>query len=384
MSTTLETNTSVGIVETQYFTFARSPEKLVLVSGRTLSPVTLAYETYGALNEKRTNAILVLHALSGTAHAAGYHTPDDPYPGWWDLYIGPGKVFDTDRYFVICSNVIGGCNGSTGPSSINPETGREFGTDFPMVTVQDMVNAQRYLVDHLGIPKLLAVVGGSMGGMQAVQWGISYPDMVKSSIAIATASSISAQGIAFNEVGRQAIYRDPHWNGGNYYGGAAPRNGLALARMIAHITYLSEKLMHEKFGRRLQNSDLFSFNFGTEFTVESYLYHQGIKFVNRFDANSYLYISKAIDYFDLRADYGGSLLGAFEDVTSDFMVVSFTSDWLYPSAQSRELVNALRANGKNVVYTDIETDKGHDAFLLYDERMAKNISFFLRSQFEKM
>lgn len=384
MSTTLETNTSVGIVETQYFTFARSPEKLVLVSGRTLSPVTLAYETYGALNEKRTNAILVLHALSGTAHAAGYHTPDDPYPGWWDLYIGPGKVFDTDRYFVICSNVIGGCNGSTGPSSINPETGREFGTDFPMVTVQDMVNAQRYLVDHLGIPKLLAVVGGSMGGMQAVQWAISYPYMVKSSIAIATASSISAQGIAFNEVGRQAIYRDPHWNGGNYYGGAAPRNGLALARMIAHITYLSEKLMHEKFGRRLQNSDLFSFNFGTEFTVESYLYHQGIKFVNRFDANSYLYITKAIDYFDLRADYGGSLLGAFEDVTSDFMVISFTSDWLYPSAQSRELVNALRANGKNVVYTDIETDKGHDAFLLYDERMAKNISFFLRSQFEKM
>ncbi len=377
-------NNSRGLVETRYYTFEEPPGALILESGKRLSPVTLAYETYGALNAARSNAILILHALSGTAHAAGLHSPDDQYPGWWDLYIGPGKVFDTDKYFVICSNIIGGCNGSTGPASINPETGREYALDFPMVTVGDMVNAQVHLIRHLEIDRLLAVVGGSLGGMQALQWAISYPNMVKSSIPIATAGSISAQGIAFNEVGRQAIFRDPHWNNGNYYHAPHPHNGLALARMIAHITYLSEELMHEKFGRKLQHSELVSFNFESEFAVETYLHHQGIKFVNRFDANSYLYITKAIDYFDLKADYGGSLFRAFENVTCDFLVISFTSDWLYPSAMSREVVNALRANGKNVVYTEIETDKGHDAFLLYDERMARNISNFLRSQFEKV
>ncbi len=374
---------SVGLVTPRYYTFAGPPDEMQLVSGRKLGPVTLAFETYGELNEDRSNAVLVLHALSGTAHAAGYHSHEDPHPGWWDYHIGPDKAFDTNRYFVICSNVIGGCNGSTGPSSINPETGREYGLDFPIVTIRDMVNAQWHLVRHLGIKRLLAVTGGSMGGMQALQWAISYPGMVSSVIALATASSLSAQGIAFNEVGRQAIFRDPNWQGGDYYHSRKPHDGLALARMIGHITYLSEKLMHEKFGRQLQNSDLFSFNFDSEFMVESYLHHQGIKFVNRFDANSYLYISKAIDYFDLKAEYDGSLIKAFENVSADFLIISYTSDWLYPSAKSREIVKALRTNGKHAVYTEIESDSGHDTFLLEDERTLRNISNFLRSEFEK-
>ncbi len=381
---TLNNTGSAGLVETRYHTFAEKPDSLKLLSGRELSPVTLAYETYGTLNEDKNNALLILHALSGTAHAAGYNSPEDTYPGWWDIFIGPGKVFDTDKYFVICSNIIGGCNGSTGPASLNPATGREYGLDFPVVTIKDMVTAQRYLIDHLEIDRLLAVVGGSMGGMQAIQWTISYPERVASAIPIATSASLSAQGIAFNEVGRQAILRDPHWNGGRYYGSEHPHNGLALARMIAHITYLSEKLMHEKFGRRLQEQELYRFQFDKEFMVESYLHHQGLKFVNRFDSNSYLYITKAIDYFDLKADFSGSLIRAFENVLADYLVISFSSDWLYPSTQSREIVNALRANGKNVVYTEIETDKGHDAFLLNNDRMERNISNFLKSQFEKV
>jgi len=375
---------SVGPVTTRYFTFAEPPGKLTLVSGQSLSPVTLAFETYGTLNADATNAILILHALSGTAHAAGVHSAGDEYPGWWDAYIGPGKAFDTGRYFVICSNVIGGCNGSTGPSSINTETGREYALDFPVVTVQDMVNAQRHLIDHLGITRLLAVAGGSMGGMQALQWAISYPDRVEAVIAIATAGSLSAQGIAFNEVGRQAIFRDPNFNNGNYYRDEPPSSGLSLARMIAHITYLSEKIMHEKFGRRLQKSELFSFKFDREFMVENYLHAKGLKFVERFDANSYLYITKAIDYFDLKSEHGGKLTAAFENVQADFLVIGFSTDWLYPSANSREIVNALRVAGKNVAYTEVETDKGHDAFLLPDERMEKDIANFLLREFEKI
>ena len=375
---------SVGLVETEYFIFAEPPNELILSSGRKLGPITLAYETYGALNSTGDNTILILHALSGTAHAAGYHTPDDKYPGWWDIYIGPGKSFDTDRYFVICSNIIGGCNGSTGPSSTNPATDREYGLDFPIVTIKDMVNAQWHLVKHLGIQKLLTVTGGSMGGMQALQWAISYPELVQSVIAIGTANSLSAQGIAFNEVGRQAIFRDPNWRDGDYYHSEQPKSGLSLARMIGHITYLSEVLMHERFGRRLQDSELFSFDFKSEFMVESYLHHQGIKFVDRFDANSYLYITKAIDYFDLKSDFGGSLVNAFEKVLSDFLIISFSSDWLYPSSLSREIVNALRVNGKNVTYTEIETEKGHDAFLLENELMGRNISNFLKREFERM
>jgi homoserine O-acetyltransferase len=384
MGNELKKKGSVGLVETEYFTFAEPPNELILSSGRKLGPITLAYETYGALNNRRDNAILILHALSGTAHAAGYHSPDDRYPGWWDIYIGPGKSFDTDKYFVVCSNIIGGCNGSTGPSSINPETGREYGLDFPIVTIKDMVNAQWYLVKHLGIQKLLTVTGGSMGGMQALQWAISYPELVQSVIAIGTANSLSAQGIAFNEVGRQAIFGDPNWKNGDYYNSEHPDSGLSLARMIGHITYLSESLMHEKFGRRLQDTELFRFDFKSEFMVESYLHHQGIKFVDRFDANSYLYITKAIDYFDLKSDFGGKLVNAFENVLSDFLVISFSSDWLYPSSQSREIVNALRVNGKNVTYTEIETGKGHDAFLLENELMGRNISNFLKREFERM
>lgn len=373
---------SVGIVQTEYYTFAAPPEEMRLVSGRMLGPVTLAYETYGELNARRSNAVLLLHALSGSAHAAGFNSADDLYPGWWDLYVGPGKTFDTNKYFIICSNVIGGCTGSTGPASMDPGSGSEYGLSFPIVTIQDMVNAQYRLVRHLGIERLLAVAGGSMGGMQALQWCISYPDMVASAIPIATSASLSAQGIAFNEVGRQAIFRDPNWKGGDYYGKTKPEAGLGLARMIGHITYMSERLMHEKFGRRLQNADLFGFNFESEFMVESYLHHQGIKFVNRFDANSYLYITKAIDYFDLKADYG-SLAAAFEKVTADFLIISYTSDWLYPSEQSREIVRALRAGGIHVGYTEIESDTGHDTFLLDDRQTQRNISNFLRSQFEK-
>ncbi len=376
-------STSVGIVRTKHLHFAEPPNELVLTSGNKLGPITLAYETYGALNADKSNAILVLHALSGTAHAAGYFTHEDRYPGWWDTYIGPGKAFDTDKYFIISSNVIGGCNGSTGPASINPASGREYGIDFPLVTIQDMVNAQWHLVTHLGIDRLLAVAGGSMGGMQALQWTISYPDMVQAAIAIGTAASISAQGIAFNEVGRQAIYRDPHWNNGAYYGGPPPKNGLALARMIAHITYLSEDIMHEKFGRRLQNTEMLSFAFKEEFMVESYLHQQGIKFVNRFDANSYLYITKAIDYFDLKSSHGGSLIAAFENVRSDFLVISFSSDWLYPTPLAKEIVKALRANGAHVIFTEIETSKGHDAFLLENEMLERNIANFLRSEYSK-
>jgi homoserine O-acetyltransferase len=371
--------TSVGLVNTRYLTF----EKFTFRSGRALSPVTLAYETYGELNARKNNAILIGHALSGSAHAAGYHGPHDSHPGWWDIYIGPGKPFDTGKYFIICANVIGGCSGSTGPSSINPETGKPFGLDFPMVTIQDMVNAQKHLLAHLGIEKLLSIAGGSMGGMQAIKWAIVYPEMVNSVIAIATSASLSAQGIALNEVGRQAIMNDPNWHHGDYYDSKGPDAGLSLARMIGHITYLSDKLMHEKFGRRFQKEDLPLSIFKNEFMVESYLHYQGNKFVDRFDANSYLYITKAIDHFDLKKDYG-SLHEAFAHVTANFLVISFTSDWLYPSPQSKEIVRALRANGKNVMYTDIETDMGHDTFLINYEPLKKNISNFLKREFERI
>jgi len=370
---------SVGLVETSFFTFDRLP----LRSGKNLGPVTLAYETYGSLNEDKSNAILIVHALSGSAHAAGYHTREDKNPGWWDLYIGPGKPFDTDRYFIICSNIIGGCTGSTGPSSINPATGRPYGLDFPMITVHDMVNAQWHLVKHLGINRLLSIAGGSLGGMQALKWSIVYPDMVNSVISIASAASLSAQGIALNEVGRQAIMNDPNWNDGNYYDAKGPDAGLSLARMIGHITYLSEKHMHEKFGRRFRDEDLSLASFKHVFMVESYLHHQGNKFVDRFDANSYLYITKAIDYFDLHKDYG-NLHNAFAQAMANFLIISFTSDWLYPSTQSKEIVQALRANGKNVMYTDIETDMGHDTFLLDYEPVKRTISNFLKRESERV
>ncbi len=375
---------SVGLVKTKYFTFGSEAKPLKLDSGRELGPVTLAYETYGRLNRKKTNAVLILHALSGSAHAAGYHSPDDKNPGWWETYIGPGKAFDTEKYFIICSNVIGGCSGSTGPASENPLTGKPYALDFPLVTIDDMVRAQKELVDSLGIEKLLSVAGGSMGGMQALSWSIQYSEKVNSVIAVATSGLVSAQAIAFNEVGRQAIVTDPNWNGGSYYGDSIPATGLSIARMIGHITYLSEQNLHDRFGRNFQDADPDAFSFNTQYMVGSYLRHQGDKFVDRFDANSYLYITRAIDMYDLKKSHGNSLIEAFEKVTSDYMIISFTSDWLFPSGMSRDIVKALRSNGKNVAYTDIETDKGHDSFLLPSDTMEDIIRNFLKSEFNRI
>ena len=367
---------SIGLVETQTFTFAED-EPLPLDSGETLGPITLAYETYGRLNKDRSNAILIAHALSGHAHAAGYNSPDEKDPGWWDDCIGPGKAFDTNKFFVICANVIGGCKGSTGPSSINPRTGRPFGLSFPVVTVGDMVRAQRRLIDHLGIDQLLAVAGGSMGGMQVLEWAASYPDRVRAALPIATTARHSPMLIAFSEVGRQAIYADPNWNGGDYYDGPRPNAGLAVARMVGHITYLSEESMHHKFGRRLQERERFGFDFNTDFAIESYLRHKGNRFTERFDANSYLYVTKAMDYFDL-SDERGSLIGAFiHSAQLVYLVVSFTSDWLYPPYHSKELVSALTAVGADVSYCNIQSTWGHDAFLLEVDTMTELLSSFL-------
>jgi homoserine O-acetyltransferase len=367
---------SVGIVETKYFTFAQPPNELELECGRKLGPITLAYETYGTLSPARDNAILVLHALSGDAHAAGYHKPGEKNPGWWDIMIGPGKGMDTGKYFVICSNFISGCQGSTGPSSIDPATGRPYGITFPMVTVRDIVNTQRVLIDHLGIERLLCVIGGSLGGMQVLEWVARYPQRVRLAIPIATTSKLSAQAIALDEVGRQAIMADPNWRGGDFYGKAGPRRGLGIARMIGHITYLSERSMHQKFGRRLQDKTAYGYDFATDFQVESYLQYKGDHFVDRFDANSYLYITKAMDYFDLAQAYG-SLEQAFAGVKTKFLVISFSSDWLFPSYQSKEIVSALRKVNGQVIYTEIQTDYGHDAFLLESEQLARLISNFL-------
>ena len=367
---------SVGRVETQYYTCAEPPQELALESGRSLGPITLAYETYGRLNAARDNAILVVHALSGDAHVAGYHTPEDAQPGWWDVMVGPGKPLDTNRYFVICSNVIGGCQGSTGPSTVNPRTGEPYGLTFPVVTVKDMVNAQKALVDHLGIETLYAVVGGSMGGMQVLEWAVSYPERVRLALPIATTARLSPQAIAFDEVGRQAIMADPDWRHGDYYGRRLPVHGLSIARMIGHITYLSDASMHQKFGRRLQDKAEYGYDFMTDFEVESYLRYKGDSFVKRFDANSYLYISKAMDYFDLARE-AGSLRAALAGVRAKFLVVSFSSDWLFPPYQSKEIVKALRQNQAEVIYTEIASDYGHDAFLLEAEQLGRLISGFL-------
>jgi homoserine O-acetyltransferase/O-succinyltransferase len=361
------------IVHTQQVTFDR---ELRLQSGATLSPVTLAYETYGTLNEDRSNAILICHALSGDAHVAGRHSAHDRKPGWWDEAVGPGKAFDTDRYFVICSNVIGGCSGSTGPSSINPATGEAYGLSFPVVTVADMVEAQSWLVDALGIPFLLCATGGSLGGMQALQWTVSFPDRIRSAIVLASTARVSAQSIALNEVPRQAIYADPNWNEGSYYGKEPPNAGLAVARMIGHITYLSETSMREKFGRRLQERERYGYDFATEFEVESYLKYHGNRFTTRFDANSFLYITKAIDYFDLSLGRA-ELADAFAGVQAKFLVLSYSSDWLFPPEQSEELVRALLRNGVDASYVEIKSDYGHDAFLLEVERLGELTRDFL-------
>ncbi len=362
---------SVGTVSTEYFTFARD-EKLILESGRSLSPVTLAYETYGKLAAGKDNAILVCHALSADAHAAGFHEGESE-PGWWESMIGPGKAFDTDKYFVICSNVLGGCKGSTGPSSINPETGRPYALDFPVITIADMVSAQKRLVDSLGIGRLLSVAGGSMGGMQALQWVASFPEKVKSAVTIATALKHSPQQIAFDEVVRQSIMADPEWRGGDYYEHGQPERGLAVSRMIGHITFMSEHSMEEKFSRKLRNGK-YSYDFAADFEVENYLRYRGDKFVKRFDANSYLYITKAMDYFDLS---GGRLIPCMKEIDTRFLVISFKSDWLYPSYQSQEIVRRLKRSYVDTTYCELPSTYGHDAFLVDVGEQQELVRYFL-------
>jgi homoserine O-acetyltransferase len=403
---------NLGIVSSMNYEI---PGIFKLESGKTLSHVRIEYEMYGKMNPDKSNVILICHALTGDAHAAGSHVSDKK-PGWWNIVIGPNKAFDTEKYCIICSNIIGGCKGSTGPSSISPETGKPYGISFPILTIADMVNAQKKLIEHLGVKQLFAVAGGSMGGMQVLQWAVSYPEMVKKAIAIATTASTTPQQIAFGAIGRKAITDDPKWNGGNYYGKKIPAQGLALARMIGHITYLSDASMQKKFGRAQQekegpdlskihleasskissktsseaylntsseasletSSEAFSETFPDNFSnfqVESYLNHQGDTFTKRFDANSYLYITKAVDFFDLSKN--GSLIEGFSGVTAKYLVISITSDWLYPPYQSQEIVSALTANGVDAKYEEIRSQYGHDAFLLEEGQLNYLIRGFL-------
>jgi homoserine O-acetyltransferase len=339
-------------------------QPLKLDCGIDLSPFQIAYQTYGQLNADRSNAILIFHALTGDQHVANIH-PVTAKPGWWETMVGPGRPLDTDRYFIISSNVIGGCMGSTGPASTNPATGKVWGLDFPIITIPDMVRAQTMLIDLLGIDTLFCVVGGSMGGMQALQWTAAYPKRVFSALAVACSTRHSAQNIAFHELGRQAVMADPDWHHGRYFEeGAYPHRGLGVARMAAHITYLSDAALHRKFGRRMQDRELPTFSFDADFQVESYLRYQGSSFVERFDANSYLYLTRAMDYFDIAADHIGVLAEAFRGIQTRLCVVSFTSDWLFPTSEARAIVHALNASGARVSFAEVETDRGHDAFLL--------------------
>ncbi|MFA7294732.1 MAG: homoserine O-acetyltransferase [Candidatus Omnitrophota bacterium] len=366
-------NNSLGIVKGQIFTF----DSLKLENGERFGPVTLAYETYGILNKDKSNAILITHALSGDAHAAGVHEGEDD-PGWWDDFVGPAKAFDTDKYFVICSNILGGCKGSTGPSSINPETAKAYALDFPLVTINDIVNAQKHLIDYLGIEKLLAVVGGSMGGQQVLSWLVNYPQNILSAVPIATTIKHSPQQIAFNEVGRQAIMADSHWKSGNYYEGPLPSKGLAVARMIGHITYMSDKSMAEKFGRAKKDAGE-PFKFTADFEVEGYLRYRGDNFVKRFDANSYLYITKAMDNFD--ASKGERFEEVLQGTKVKVLVISFKSDWLYPAYQSKEIVKACKLAGVETTYCEIDSTYGHDAFLLEVEEETHLLRHFLKKIF---
>jgi homoserine O-acetyltransferase len=354
-------------------------QPLVLDAGTSLTPFQIAYQTYGTLDADRSNAILVCHALTGDQHVANVH-PVTGKPGWWEVLIGPGKPLDTDRFFVICANVVGGCLGSTGPASTDPNTGRPYGLALPVVTIRDMVRSQAMLLDHLGIETLFSVIGGSMGGMQVLEWAASYPDRIFTAVPIATGARHSSQNIAFHEVGRQAVMADPDWCGGNYIEqGRRPEKGLAVARMAAHITYLSEAALHRKFGRNLQDRERLTFGFDADFQIESYLRHQGMTFVDRFDANSYLYMTRAMDYFDLAADHGGRLSDAFMGAKTRFCVVSFSSDWLFPTEESRTVVHALNAAGASVSFVEIETDRGHDAFLLDEPELFAAIRGFIGS-----
>jgi len=355
----------------------RLPAPIELDCGLAFGPVTVAYQTYGRLNAQRTNAILVCHALTGDQYAAEQH-PITGKEGWWDLVIGPGKPLNTDHYFVICTNILGGCMGTTGPMEIEAVSGQPHGLDFPVITIGDMVRAQASLLDQLGIERLFAVIGGSMGGMQVLEWAARYPKRVFSALPIATAARHSAQNIAFHEVGRQAIMADPDWQGGAYHAnGKRPVRGLSVARMAAHITYLSEPALHRKFGRSLQDRSELTYGFDADFQVESYLRHQGITFVDRFDANSYLYVTRAMDYFDLAAGFDGVLANAFQGSATRFCVLSFSSDWLFPTAESRELVQALTSVAANVSSCEFETDRGHDSFLLDVPEFHRVINGFL-------
>ncbi|QXH51235.1 homoserine O-acetyltransferase [Pseudomonas fakonensis] len=366
---------SVGLVTPQ---IARFDEPLALACGRSLASYELIYETYGQLNATASNAVLICHALSGHHHAAGYHAASDRKPGWWDSCIGPGKPIDTNRFFVVSLNNLGGCNGSTGPSSVNPATGKPYGADFPVLTVVDWVHSQARLADRLGIHTWAAIVGGSLGGMQALQWTMTYPDRVRHCVDIASAPKLSAQNIAFNEVARQAILTDPEFHGGSFQDqGVIPKRGLMLARMVGHITYLSDDSMGEKFGRELK-SDKLNYDFhSVEFQVESYLRYQGEEFSGRFDANTYLLMTKALDYYDPAAAHGGDLAATLAHVTADFCIMSFTTDWRFSPARSREIVNALMAARKNVCYLDIDSPYGHDAFLIPTPRYMQGFANYM-------
>ncbi len=367
------------IVQAQQATF----QELPLESGEVLAPATIEYETYGTLNAHKNNAILIIHALTGTAHCAGKHSEEDKKPGWWDTMIGPGKHIDTDKYFVVCSNCLGGCSGTTGPRSINPKTGRRYNLQFPQITIGDQVELQKQLMEHLEIDRWLSVVGGSMGGMNTLDWTVRYPEKVVSAIPIATTWQLSSQSIAFNWVGRKAILSDPAWENGEYEK-ELPESGLSIARMLAHITYLSDVGMDMKFGRNLQEENKVSKDFSTSFSIESYLNYQGQRFVERFDANCYLYLTRALDYFSL-ADHGdGDLSKALAKATADFLVVSFSSDWLFTTEQSKQVVEALKNNGKNVTFSEIDSNYGHDAFLLEVEALGTMIREFLKYQHTKL
>ncbi len=359
-------------------------EPLHLDCDQELAPFSVAYQTYGSLNRDKSNAILVCHALTGDQHVANNH-PVTGKPGWWQNLVGPGRPIDTERFFVICPNVIGGCMGSTGPASIDPKTDKPYGLNFPVVTISDMVNAQVRLIDYLGIDRLFSVVGGSMGGMQVLDWASNHGARVYTAVPIATAAWHTSQNIAFHEVGRQAVMADPNWCQGRYLDeGKLPRNGLSVARMAAHITYLSEKALQRKFGRALQARDALTFSFSADFQVESYLRHQGSTFVDRFDPNSYLYITRAMDYFDLAAGHGNILANAFTSTKTRFCVASFTSDWLYPTSGSREIVRALNAVAANVSFVEIDSDKGHDAFLLDEPELFATVRGFIDSAARKL
>lgn len=373
---------TAGIVQPVDIIVAESPNELTLSCGRKLGPIAVRYETLGRLSPQRDNVILVIHALTGDAHVAGRHSADDEKTGWWDIMVGPGKPIDTDRYFVVCSNCLGGCSGTTGPGSINPATGRRWGLDFPIITVEDMVHVQRLVLDHLGIEKVLCVIGGSLGGQQVLAWPILYPDRVETVAVVAAAARLSPQAIAWNAIGRNAIVSDPNFNGGQYYDGPAPHRGLSIARMIGHITYLSEEKMRWKFGRKLRNAAELSYDFISEFAVETYLDHQASRFLERFDANSYLYLSKAMDYFDLETQHGG-LPAAFAKASARFLVLSFTSDWLFPAWQSREIVNALIDTGKDVTYANLPTSHGHDSFLLEFPELHRIIAGYLNEAYRR-